>query len=215
MTVAAVVIIVVALIGWAYIFVPPRGGIWVRSWTVAGVLIATAAGVLWRAGELGDAVGTTDVDAMLIGTAAGIAWVVATQIGHQILCRVLPSFVDQVRDLYSIASGDSRRDVAIALVSLALAEEFVFRLVIQREFGIVAGVVAYAAVQVVERNWALILAGAACGAVWGLLYAWQDNLAAPLVAHVIWTGTLTFVWPLGGCESNPVPEAADVAITDV
>ena len=205
----------VTLIGWAYIFAMPRDGIWVRSWTVAGVLIATSVGVLWRAGQIGDAVGTTDVEAVVVGAGTGMAWVVATQIGHQILCRALPSFIDQVRDLYSIAVGDNRRDVMIALVSLAVAEEFVFRLVIQREFGLVAGVAAYAAVQVFERNWALVLAGAACGAVWGVLYAWQDNLTAPLVAHVIWTGTLTFLWPLRGCGGNPVPEAAEVAVTDV
>lgn len=215
MTVAAVVIIVIALIGWAYIFAMPRGGIWVRSWTVAGVLIAASLGALCRAGQIGEAVGTTDVEAIVVGAGAGMVWVVATQIGHQILCRVLPSFIDQVRDLYSIAVGDNRRDVVIALVSLAVAEEFVFRLVIQREFGIVAGVVAYAAVQAFERNWALVLAGAACGAVWGVLYAWQDNLTAPLIAHVIWTGTLTFLWPLRGCGGTSIPEAAEVAVTDI
>ncbi len=86
---------------------------------------------------------------------------------------------------------------------------------VQREFGIVVGVIAYSAVQAVERNWALMLAGAACGAVWGLLYAWQDNLAAPLVAHLIWTSTLTFIWPLRGCDGHSVPEAAQIAVTDI
>ncbi len=214
MTVSAIVVLVVTFAGWAYIFSLPRPGIWVRSWTAAGVLVAVSAGALWRAGELGDAVGTTSLSAVLLGIGAGIAWVVVTQIGHQILSRLLPSFIEQVRDLYSIAAGDRRLDVAIALVAMAVAEEFVFRMVLQREFGIIAGIVAYVAVQAVERNWALMLAGGACGTVWGLLYAWQDNLAAPLVAHVIWTGTLTFFWPLRGCDGNRVPEAAGIAVTD-
>ncbi|MEO6653337.1 MAG: CPBP family intramembrane glutamic endopeptidase [Ilumatobacteraceae bacterium] len=215
MTVSAIIVLAATFVGWAYIFVLPRPGIWVRSWTAAGVLVSGSAAALWRAGELGDAVGTTTIRAVLVGLGAGAAWVIITQIGHQILCRLLPSFIERVRDLYSIATGDRRVDVAIALVAMAVAEEFVFRLVVQREFGIIAGIVAYAAVQAVERNWALMLAGALCGAVWGVLYAWQDNLAAPLVAHVIWTGTLTFFWPLRGCDGNRVPEAAGIAMTDV
>lgn len=214
MTVSAIVVLVVTVAGWAFIFALPRPGIWVRSWTAAGVLVAVSAVALWRAGELGEAVGTRSLSAAFVGIGAGIAWVVVTQIGHQILCRLLPSFIEQVRALYSIAAGDRRLDVAIALVALAVAEEFVFRMVLQREFGIVAGIIAYAAVQAIERNWALMLAGALCGTVWGLLYAWQDNLAAPLVAHVIWTGTLTFFWPLRGCDGNRVPEAAAIAVTD-
>lgn len=212
MTVSAIVVLVVTFAAWGYIFALPRPGIWVRSWTAAGVMVATSATALWRAGELGDAVGNTSVSSVLVGIGAGIGWVVVTQVGHRILCRLLPSFIEQVRALYSIAAGDRRLDVAIALVALAVAEEFVFRMVLQREFGIVAGVIAYAAVQAVERNWALMLAGALCGTVWGLLYAWQDSLVAPLVAHVIWTGTLTFFWPLG-CDGNRVPEAAGIAVT--
>lgn len=214
MTVSAIVVLVVTVAGWAFIFALPRPGIWVRSWTAAGVLVAASAVALWRAGELGEAVGTRSLSAAFVGIGAGIAWVVVTQIGHQILCRLLPSFIEQVRALYSIAAGDRRLDVAIALVALAVAEEFVFRMVLQREFGIVAGIIAYAAVQAIERNWALMLAGALCGTVWGLLYAWQDNLAAPLVAHVIWTGTLTFFWPLRGCDGNRVPEEVAIAVTD-
>ena len=81
-----------------------------------------------------------------------------------------------------------------------------FRLVVQRQFGVVAGVAAYTLVQVVERNWVLILAGAVCGVVWGLLYAWKQNLTAPLLAHLIWTGALTFVWPLRGAVTRGCPK---------
>lgn len=215
MTLAVIGILLLTLAGWLFIFALPRPGIWQRSWMVALVLIAASAAALAGAGELRDAIGTTDSTAIGAGVAAGVVWVVATQVGHQILCRILPAFIEQVRDLYSIAAGDSRREITLALVSLALAEELVFRLVTQREFGLVAGVLAYAAVQAVERNWALMIAGAACGLVWGLLYAWQENLAAPLIAHLVWTSTLTFFWPLRGCGDQPVPEAENVAITDL
>ncbi|NNE12979.1 MAG: hypothetical protein HKN41_12135 [Ilumatobacter sp.] len=55
---------------------------------------------------------------------------------------------------------------------------------------------------------------AAGGAVFGLVYPWQETLVAPLAAHVVRTGTLMFVWPLRGCSNQPVPGATDVAITE-
>ena len=213
MSVATAAVLALTLAGWAFVFVPERRGIWHRSWLTAAMLTAIAVGVLVGAGELEDAVGAVTVEALLAGSVVGVGWVVATQVGHAVLCRILPSFIDRVRDLYSIAAGDRRRDVLVALVGMAVAEEFVFRLLVQREFGLVAGVVAYTAVQAVERNWALMLAGAACGVVWGLLYEWQGGLVAPLLAHMLWTGTLTFVWPLRGCGPESVPEADEVAIT--
>ena len=214
MNVATIAVLALTLAGWAFVFVPERRGIWHRSWLIAAVLTAISVGALLGAGEFGDAVGSVTVEALLAGSIVGVAWVVATQVGHAVLCRILPSFIDRVRDLYSIAAGDRRRDVLVALVGMAVAEEFVFRVLVQREFGLAAGVVAYTAVQAVERNWALMLAGAACGVVWGLLYEWQGGLVAPLLAHVLWTGTLTFVWPLRGCGPESVPEADEVAITN-
>jgi membrane protease YdiL (CAAX protease family) len=213
MTASAVVVVVLAFAGWAFIFVPTRTGIWRRSWVTAAMLSVTSVAMLWHAGRLGDAIGGIDLEVVGVGAGVGVAWLVATQIGHALLCRFVPSFIEQVRDLYSIAAGDRRRDVLIAVLSLAVAEELVFRLVVQREFGLVAGVAVYAAVQIVERNWALVLAGVACGLVWGALYSWQQSLAAPLVAHVIWTISLTFVWPLRGCGGHRVPEADGIAIT--
>lgn len=69
---------------------------------------------------------------------------------------------------------------------------------IQGEAGIVVAVVLYAAVQVVERKWPLVLAGALCGLVWGGVFAWRGGLVAPVVAHIVWTSTLTLAWPLRG-----------------
>lgn len=209
---AAALVLGLTIAGWAFVFVPGRPGIWRRSWLTAAVLVVASVGALAVAGEFGDAVGAVTLSAVVAGSGVGVLWVFATQIGHAVLCRILPSFIDRVRDLYSIAVGDRRRDVLVALVAMAVAEEFVFRLLVQREFGLVAGVVAYTAVQAVERNWALMLAGAACGVVWGSLYAWQDGLAAPLLAHLIWTGTLTFLWPLRGCGNDTFPEADAVTL---
>ena len=214
MTLAAAAVLGLALAGWAFVFVPERTGIWRRSRITAGVLTGASILALRRSGELSDAVGGVSLPAVVAGLAVGGAWLVATHAGHWVLCRVIPSFVDQVRDLYSIAAGDRRSDVLVALVAMAVAEEFVFRLVAQRTFGLVIAVAAYTIVQGVERNWALMVAAVAGGTVWGLLYGWQDALVSPLIAHVIWTGALTFVWPLRGCGDVAVPEAAGIAIVD-
>ncbi|MEO6572149.1 MAG: CPBP family glutamic-type intramembrane protease [Ilumatobacteraceae bacterium] len=211
--IGAILVLVLAVAGWAWIFVPPQPGIWRRTWVVAGVLVAACVTDLVARDELRVAVGSFSLVAVGIGIAVGIGWLALTHVGHAVLQWIVPSMVAQVRDLYAIAAGDSRRDIAVAIVALGTAEEFVFRLVVQREFGIPLAVVAYALVQLVERNWALVLAGAACGAVWGVLYAWQDNLTAPLIAHLIWTASLTFVVPLRGPGNTMLPEADQIAIT--
>lgn len=211
--IGAILVLVLAVAGWAWIFVPPQPGIWRRTWVVAGALIAACVADLVARDELRDAVGSFSPAAVGIGVAVGMGWLALTHVGHTVLQWIVPSMVARVRDLYAIAAGDSRRDIAVAIVALGTAEEFVFRLVVQRQFGIPLAVVAYALVQLVERNWALVLAGAACGAVWGVLYAWQDNLTAPLIAHLIWTASLTFVVPLRGPGNTMLPEADQVAVT--
>ncbi|CAN5726508.1 hypothetical protein BH24ACT4_BH24ACT4_07260 [soil metagenome] len=91
---------------------------------------------------------------------------------------------------------------------MAVAEEVFFRGFVQDEVGLVAAVAAYTAVQMVERKWALGLAALLGGTVWGLLFWWTGGLVAPIVAHVLWTGMLTFVWPLKGCGgADPTDEA--------
>jgi membrane protease YdiL (CAAX protease family) len=215
MTLAALALLALTVAGWANVFARRRAGIWRRSWVTAAALTTVSIVLLWRAGQLSEAVGRVTPGSVASGLVVGIGWVVATQIGHAVLCRIFPSFIERVRDLYSIAAGDARRDVLVAVLGMALAEEFVFRLVVQREFGLLAAVVAYTAVQAVERNWVLMLAGAACGLVWGALYDWQTSLVAPLLAHIVWTCTLTFLWPLRGCGDDVVDEADEVAVIDL
>lgn len=202
----------VALAAWIYVFVPERAGIWVRTRVSAAAMIAISVLVLVDAGRLRDAFGRFGVRTIAIGLVAGVAWLVVTQIGVRLIAVVVPSIVDRAGDLYRIAAGDRRRDIAFAVVSMGIAEELLFRGVVQGEWGLVAAVVAYTVVQVVERNWALVLAGAACGVVFGGLYHLTEGLTAPVVAHLVWTSSLTFVWPLKDRDGNAVPAATEVTI---
>lgn len=208
---ALVVIAAVALAfgAWLALFSDRRDDIWPRTWVIAGVLIAYSVGALALLGQLGDAVGPVGPIELAAGVAVGIGWLVATHVGHAVLCRLFPSFVDQVRDLYRLGVDDPPSRVLGPILAMAAAEEVLFRGVIQSQWGLVAGVAVYTAVQLVERKWALTLAGFLGGVVWGVLYAWTGSLLASVVAHAIWTVSLTLVWPLRGCGDEDIPTPAD------
>ena len=72
---------------------------------------------------------------------------------------------------------------------------------------------AYTAVQAVARSWALVLAAASCGSVWGLLTWASGGIVAAVVAHVVWVVALTFVWPLQGHDPPDPDEEAVVRTT--
>jgi uncharacterized protein len=199
----------IALAGWWYLFRLPPEGLWNRTWVVGASLGTYAIVAL----ALGDRLTTAPgpVTAASIGTGLGVggAWLVATHVGHVVLCRILPGFLEQVTDLYSLREGDRVRDMVGPVVVLATAEELFFRGVVQGHLGVIGSIAVYTAVQLVAGRWALTLAAALGGAVWGLLAWWTGGLVAPVLAHVLWTSALAFVWPLRGC--GPRPGAADTA----
>ena len=205
---AVVVIGAVALAfgAWVVLFGRGRDDIWPRTWAIAGVLIVYSVGSLALLGELGDAVGDVGPADAAAGAAVGVGWLVATHVGHAVLCRLIPSFVEQVRDLYGLGVGQPAWRVIGPILAMAAAEELLFRGVVQSQWGFAAGVVVYTAVQLVERKWALTLAGFLGGVVWGGLYLWTDSLLAAVVAHAVWTVSLTLVWPLRDCrQASPGP----------
>jgi membrane protease YdiL (CAAX protease family) len=200
--------IAVAFVAFAYMFALPRPGIWPRTWVAAGVVGATATAGLVVLGRFGEIVGPFTPTELAVGLAAGGVWLVATQVGYAVIARLFPAFGDQVRDLYRLGDEDTAARMVGPIVAMGVAEELLFRGVLQGVGGVALALVAYTAVQVFERKWALALAALLGGVVWGALFAWRGGLVAPIAAHVVWTGMLTFVWPLGGAprpqESDPV-----------
>lgn len=190
--------IAVAFGAFAYMFALPRPGIWPRTWVAAGVVAATAVAGLVALGRFRELVGPFTPTELAIGLAAGAGWLVATHVGHTVITWLFPAFGDQVRDLYRLGDEDTSRRMVGPIVAMGVAEELLFRGVLQGVGGVVLALVAYTAVQVFERKWALALAALLGGVVWGALFAWRGGVVAPVVAHVLWTGMLTFVWPLGG-----------------
>lgn len=206
--------LVVAVAAWTYLFVLPREGLWGRSYIAAGALTGYSVAALAATDRLDAVVGPISPVEAGIGLGIGGAWLVATHIGHAVLCRLFPGFLAQINDLYAIRDRSRLWFTVGAVVAMAVAEEVFFRGFVQDEVGLVAAVAAYTAVQMVERKWALGLAALLGGTVWGLLFWWTGGLLAPIVAHVLWTGALTFVWPLKGCDgSDPAEEAEAEART--
>ncbi len=200
---------VVASIAWIALFRRDRDDIWPRTWVIAASLIAFSVAALLVLDRLGDAVGPVRAVDAGLGLVVGAIWLVATHVGHAVLCRIFPSFIDQVRDLYQLGVNDPPSRVLGPILAMALAEELLFRGVIQSIAGFVVGTAVYTAVQVFERKWALVLAGLIAGLVCGGLYEVTGGLVAPVLAHALWTATLTLVWPLRGCGDEPIPTPAD------
>ncbi len=210
MNLAVVVVATVVAAGaWIALFRGDRSDIWPRTWVIAGVLVVFSSGALAAVDRLDTVVGPIDPTSIGLGVVAGGAWLVATHIGHAVLCRLFPSFIEQVRDLYGLGVGDPASRVLGPILAMAFAEEFLFRGVIQNLAGFAVGATVYTAVQVFERKWALVLAGLIAALVCGGLFEVTDGLVAPVIAHALWTTTLTLVWPLRGCGDDPIPTPAD------
>ncbi len=193
--------LVLALAVWAFLFLPARQGLWTRTWISAAVLTTYAVAALLASDRLDAAIGPVTPLAAGMGLLVGGAWLAATHVGHAVLCRLFPGFLAQINDLYAIRDRSRLWSTVGAVVAMGVAEEVFFRGFVQDRAGLVATLAAYTAVQAVERKWALGLAALLGGAVWGVLFWWSGGLVAPIVAHVLWTGMLTFVWPLKGCDA--------------
>jgi membrane protease YdiL (CAAX protease family) len=202
-----------ALAAWTFLFALPRRGLWARTWLAAAVVGGYGAAALAAADRLDGAIGPVTATEGGVGLGAAAAWLVATHVGHAVLCRLFPSFRAQLADLYALRDRTSPASMVGAVVAMGVAEELFFRGFLQDRVGLLLALAAYTAVQVVERKWALVLAALLGGAVWGGLAGWRNGLVAPVVAHVLWTGVLTFVWPLNAPPAAPAADPPDPSPT--
>ncbi len=208
-TALLVVGVALSLAAWTFLFRRPPQGIWPRTWITAVALTTFAVVAMAVDDRLDTVLGPVGVLALAAGLVIGGAWLACTHIGHRLFCRFVPGFLDQITELYSLREGDRVLTMVGPVVALAVAEEIFFRGFVQGRIGLVGAIVVYTGVQLVAGKWALTLAGLLGAVVWGGLAWWTEGLVAPVVAHVLWTGMLTFVLPLRGC-GNKVG-AADAA----
>lgn len=184
---------------------------WNRTWLVGAGLIAYAVLALVVTDRLDTVVGPIDAARAGAGLGVGVVWLVATHIGYRVLVRLSRTFGAKVRELYERGQNDPVRIVVGPLLLMAVAEELFFRGFVQGAAGLAVGVAVYVVVQLPARNWALALAALLCGALWGALGVLTDGLVAPVIAHAMWTATLTLVWqlPVGAGPQTPRTTGAD------
>lgn len=188
--------VVVAVAMWVVMFRLDRSNIWPRTWMAAAAVSGYAIVAASALGNARDLLGRISAVEVAVGITVGGAWLVTTHVGAAVLGRIVPSFLEEITDLYRLADGDSATRIVGPLIAMAVAEELLFRGLIQAQAGLLVAVGIYAAIQLVEGKAALIVAAAFGGLVWGGLFAWRDGLVAPIVAHAVWTVALTLVWPL-------------------
>ena len=174
-----------AAVAWAALFAPARRGFWARA-LVAGLAIGVYA-VAAQHDRWGDLLRLTGADVTL-GVAAAVMLYGVFLAGDRILRRWLPALAAQVDDLTEVRAVPSsdRLPVPAVLVVVGCAEELFWRGFVQARAGFAIALGCYAAVHLWERKAVLVLAAVVGGAYWGALFAWRDNLVAPLVSHVLW-----------------------------
>ena len=193
--------LVLAVGSWAVLLLPSARGLWVRALVVAAVLVTFSTIVFVNEDGGIERILGFSLSEVLVGLIAGLAWVAATQAGFRVVASLWPGLVSEMRRIYAFGD-DSRSGLVWAIVVMAVAEEFLFRGVLQPRIGLAGAALAYGAVQLVLRNRALVLGALLSGIVWGLLLWWRDALLSPIVAHAVWTAVLTFLWPLPSGRSN-------------
>jgi membrane protease YdiL (CAAX protease family) len=131
------------------------------------------------------------------GLAAGLAQVGATKL----LLALGPALAAKSAPLYAWQAGHSTAYLLATLPIIVLAEELVWRGVVtrsvkgRRDARVLAGALLFAAAHVASGHALLLAAAVACGAFWGALAEYFDDLTPPFVAHLLWDAALLFVWP--------------------
>ena len=197
MTVAVVVGLGLAALAWAALFVPHRRGFWTRA-LVAGLAIGVYAGVAQH--DRGDELVRPEVADVLLGVIAAALLYAVFFAGDRLLRRWFPARAAEVDELYAVRSerGSDRLPVPVVLVLVGWAEELFWRGFVQARAGFAIALGCYAAVHLWERKAVLVLAAAVGGAYWGALFAWRDNLVAPLVSHALWDLAVVVWFPFTG-----------------
>lgn len=127
---------------WVFMFRLDRSDIWPRTWVAAGVVSSYAIGAAVALGHARQLVGSLSLRELLVGVAVGGAWLVATHLGATVLGWIVPGFLDEIAELYRLADGDTAARIAGPLVAMAVAEELLFRGLIQGRAGLVVAVIA-------------------------------------------------------------------------
>jgi uncharacterized protein len=147
-----------------------------------------------------------DVREVGMGAATGVAMLVGAHVAVDVGTRAVPSLagaIDTLVALFAAASTRAGPWTAPLVLWIAAAEELIWRTPLDvdapgRARAIAVSTLLYAGAQAGGGQPLLIAAATGCGAVWAALTSWRGSSTASIVAHLVFTPGVLFVWPLRG-----------------
>ncbi len=189
--------LLLAAVGFAWVFACPVGNFWLKITVVVCVLTALAGVRLrreeWNVREIG------------LGIVSALALYAIFWGGDWLSAKVFDFAPRQVESIYEIKSVANRWLIGCVLFFITSpGEEIFWRGYLQRftmerwgrGLGTAAAIAAYALVHVASGNFMLVGAAAVAGAFWSLLHAWRKNLTACIVSHSLWTVLVFLLFPI-------------------
>lgn len=145
----------------------------------------------------------TSGKALAVGLVVGVTTTVLTYPVYDGALALFPSLDVHVQDLYQDAHRAPFLERMAWVVVLIAAEEVLFRDWMLRLFdvparwiGPAACVVIYAAAQAGAGSWIVVAMALTMGAIWMTLRCMTQSLAAPWLAHMLWTPIVLLIRPV-------------------
>jgi membrane protease YdiL (CAAX protease family) len=142
--------------------------------------------------------------AIAIGLGTGIAMTALTYPVFQVASALVPVLDTQVEVLYHGARSTTLARALGWTIPVILAEELLYRGAFPAAlrpwlselncYGV--SLFFYALAQGGTGSWIVMAMAVVCGAIWSLLRVYTGSLVAPLIAHLIWTPTVIFLYPV-------------------
>ena len=194
-------LIVLAAVGFGWVFGCPHGNFWVKITATVCVLCAgalLAAGVPCRRDEW-------CLREVMIGVGAAVLLYGIFWAGDALAAAVFGFAPRQVEAIYAIRElGHPWMVGAVLLLVTSPGEEVFWRGYVQRQAvlrwgsspGFAIAALLYGAVHLASGNVMLVMAALVAGLFWSALYSWRGNLTACIVSHALWTVGVFLLFPI-------------------
>lgn len=192
------------VVGWAVAF---RVGLALGHVTVALAIFAVVASALVGPSLLAGARSLVVIRAsdLAIGFGAGAASLVVTHAAWPWVATAVPQWREEMTQLLTALGAPPSWWTPVLVAVVAVLEELLFRgaaldAVSRREtsrervFVVVTAL--YAAAQLGAASGLLLVAAIGLGALWTGLRLWRKNLLPGVLAHLVWTLGVLFVFPV-------------------
>jgi uncharacterized protein YbjT (DUF2867 family)/membrane protease YdiL (CAAX protease family) len=180
-----------------------RVGIW---WSVGPVaLVLASCGLVANRSSLQELFAPTR-RSLVWGCVTGGVMAALTYLLYPPATRLLPAIAHDTTQLYAVFRSSSLVAASIAIAPIVIAEEIVWRNIVQDtlvdrvgpHWGVAVAAAIYALSLAPLGSPLLVLVAFLCGLTWGTLRALTGSLLAPILAHLFWDLLVLVCLPLDG-----------------